>query len=71
MLPANPPQGVLDALNAACKAFLEREDTQKRIREIGSIPDYGTPAQYTAFIKAEIEKFGGIVAREKLQMDIN
>ena len=71
MLPANPPKGVLDALNAECKAFLDREDTLKRIRDIGSVPDYGTPSQYTAFIQAEIEKFGGIVAREKLQMDIN
>ena len=33
--------------------------------------DHGTPAQYTAFVQAEIEKFGAIIAKEKLQMDIN
>jgi tripartite-type tricarboxylate transporter receptor subunit TctC len=71
MLPKGPPQGVLDALNAECKAFLARPDTQARIKEIGSVSDYGTPAQYTAFITAEIEKFGAIVRREKLQMDVN
>ena len=70
-LPRNPPQNVLDALNAECKAFLDREDTQKRIREIGSVPDHGTPAQYAAFVQGEIEKFGAIIAKEKLQMDIN
>jgi tripartite-type tricarboxylate transporter receptor subunit TctC len=71
MLPANPPQGVLDALNTECKAFLAREDTRKRIEEIGAVPDHGTPAQYAAFINAEIEKFGAIVRKEKLQMDVN
>jgi tripartite-type tricarboxylate transporter receptor subunit TctC len=71
MLPKGPPQGVLDALNAECKAFLERPDTQARIKEIGSVSDYGSPAQYAAFVNGEIEKFGAIVRREKLQMDVN
>jgi tripartite-type tricarboxylate transporter receptor subunit TctC len=71
VLPANPPKPVLDALNAECKAFLDREDTRARIREIGSVPDHGTPAQYAAFLQAEIEKFGEIIRKEKLQMDIN
>ena len=62
MLPANPPKPVLDALNAECKAFLDRDDTRKRIEEIGAVPDHGTPAQYSAFVQAEIEKFGGIIA---------
>ncbi|MBV8836150.1 MAG: tripartite tricarboxylate transporter substrate binding protein, partial [Alphaproteobacteria bacterium] len=46
-------------------------DTQARINEIGSVADYGTPAQYAAFVNAEIEKFGSIVRREGLQMDVN
>jgi tripartite-type tricarboxylate transporter receptor subunit TctC len=71
MLPKAPPPGVLDALNAQCKAFLDRGDTQARIKEIGSVPDYGTPAQYAAFVNGEIEKFGAIVRKENLQMDVN
>ncbi len=70
-LPKGVPAPVLDALNTEIKVFLERADTQARIKEIGSVPDHGTPAQYAAFIQGEIEKFGGIIAREKLQMDIN
>jgi tripartite-type tricarboxylate transporter receptor subunit TctC len=70
-LPRGVPQPVLDALNAEVKVFLDRADTQARIREIGSVADHGTPAQYTAFVQAEIEKFGAIIAKEKLQMDIN
>jgi tripartite-type tricarboxylate transporter receptor subunit TctC len=71
MLPKGPPPAVLDALNAQCKALLDRPETQARIKDIGAMPDYGTPAQYAAFVNAEIEKFGGIVRREGLQMDVN
>ena len=62
---------MLSRSNAEIKTFLERADTQARIKDIGSVADHGTPAQYSAFVQAEIEKFGGIIAREKLQMDIN
>src|SRR5947209_1666106 len=68
-LPAGVPQGVLDALNGEVKALLARDDTKARIKEIGAIPDYATPAQYAAFVRAEIEKFGAIIAKEGLQMN--
>jgi tripartite-type tricarboxylate transporter receptor subunit TctC len=70
-LPRGVPEPVLDALNGEIKLFLDRADTQTRIREIGSTADHGTPAQFTAFVQAEIDKFGAIIAKEKLQMDIN
>src|SRR3954447_12277845 len=70
-LPAGVPQAVLDALNAEVKALLGRDDMKARITEIGAIADYTTPAQYTAFVQAEIEKFGAIIAREGLQMNPN
>ena len=55
-----------------CKAFLDRgRYASAPASDIGAVPDYGTPAQYTAFVQAEIDKFGAIIAKEKLQMDIN
>jgi tripartite-type tricarboxylate transporter receptor subunit TctC len=68
-LPAGAPQPVLDALNGEVKSLLARDDMKARIKEIGAIPDYTTPAQYTAFVQAEIEKFGAIIAKEGLQMN--
>ena len=41
------------------------------IRDIGAIADYMTAEQYAAFVQAETGKFGEIIAREKLQMDVN
>jgi tripartite-type tricarboxylate transporter receptor subunit TctC len=65
------PEPIVTALNKEVKAFLDRPDTQSRIKDIGSVADYGTPAQFNSFVSAEIEKFGGIVRRENLQMDVN
>ncbi len=70
-LPRGVPQPVLDALNAELKVFLERADIKARIDDIGAVADYTTPAQYTAFVQNEIAKFGEIIAKEKLQMDVN
>src|SRR5436305_1722721 len=70
-LPHGAPQPVLDALNREIKTLLTRDDMKARIAEIGAIADYTTPAQYTAFVQDEIEKFGEIIRRENLQMDVN
>jgi tripartite-type tricarboxylate transporter receptor subunit TctC len=71
VLPGGAPRPVVDALNAEVKALLDRTDMKARIGEIGAIADYTTPEQHEAFLKAEIAKFGAIIAREGLQMDAN
>jgi tripartite-type tricarboxylate transporter receptor subunit TctC len=70
-LPRGGPRTVVDALNAEINSLLVRDDMKARIQDLGAIADYTTPEQYTAFVQAEIEKFGGIIAKEKLQMDVN
>jgi tripartite-type tricarboxylate transporter receptor subunit TctC len=71
VLPGGTPRPVVDALNGEVKTLLGRAEMKARINEIGAIADYTTPEQYTAFLQAEIAKFGEIIAREKLQMDVN
>jgi tripartite-type tricarboxylate transporter receptor subunit TctC len=70
-LPGGAPRQVTDALNGEIKTLLARDDMKARIRDIGAIADYTTPEQYTKFVQAETAKFGEIIAREKLQMDVN
>jgi tripartite-type tricarboxylate transporter receptor subunit TctC len=70
-LPGGTPRPVIDALNGEIKTLLARDDMKARIRDIGAIADYTTPEQYTKFVQAETAKFGEIIAREKLQMDVN
>ena len=70
-LPRGVPRPVLDALNGEIKVLLDKPDMKARIADLGAIADYTTPEQYTAFVQAETAKFGEIIAKEKLQMDVN
>jgi tripartite-type tricarboxylate transporter receptor subunit TctC len=70
-LPAGVPRPVLDALNAEIKVLLDKPEMKARIGELGAVPDYTTPEQYASFVQAETAKFGEIIAKEKLQMDVN
>ena len=71
VLPGGAPRPVIDALNGEVKALLGSAEMKARINEIGAIADYTTPEQHAAFLQAETAKFGAIIAREKLQMDVN
>jgi tripartite-type tricarboxylate transporter receptor subunit TctC len=62
---------VLDALNAEIKVLLDKADMKARLAELGASADYTTPEQYAAFVQAETAKFAEIIAKEKLQMDVN
>ena len=65
------PQPVLDALNSEIKVLLDKPDMKARIADLGAIADYTTPEQYSSFVAAETAKFAEIIAKEKLQMDVN
>jgi len=69
-LPAGTPDPVVSAFNAEIKAMLELPVTRQRFAEMGGVPAYGTPAEYAAFVRAETEKWGGVVRKEGLRMDI-
>ncbi|MGY4803132.1 Bug family tripartite tricarboxylate transporter substrate binding protein [Teichococcus aerofrigidensis] len=68
--PAGTPRAAVDALNAEIKVLLEMPSTKQRFAEMGGVPAYGTPAEYAAFVKAETEKWGAVVRKEGLKMDL-
>jgi tripartite-type tricarboxylate transporter receptor subunit TctC len=68
--PAGVPEGAVRALNAELKALLDRADTRQRFAEMGGVPAYGTPEQFTAFVQAEIAKWRGVIRKEGLQLEI-
>jgi tripartite-type tricarboxylate transporter receptor subunit TctC len=69
-LPAGTPEPIVTTLNREIKALLEVPATKQRFAEMGGVPAYGTPAEYAAFVRSEIEKWGTVVRREGLQMNI-
>ncbi|SHI98388.1 Tripartite-type tricarboxylate transporter, receptor component TctC [Roseomonas rosea] len=69
-LPASTPEPAVLALNGEIKALLELPATRQRFAEMGGVPAYGTPAEYAAFVRAEIAKWGAVLQREGLRMDV-
>jgi tripartite-type tricarboxylate transporter receptor subunit TctC len=37
---------------------------------MGGVPAYGTPEQFAAFVRAEIEKWRTVIRKEGLQLDV-
>lgn len=71
LAPARVPLEALTTVNLEIKALLEAPATVARFAQMGGVPAYGTPEEFTAFIRAEIEKWGAVVRRDGMQMDLN
>lgn len=67
---AGVPAAAVAAVNAEIKALLDQPATRQRFAEMGGTPDYGTPDEYADFVRAETEKWRGIIRREGLQIDV-
>ena len=70
MAPAGVPADALRTVNLEIKALLEMPSTVERFAQMGGVPAYGTPEQFAAFIQAEIAKWGAVVRREGVQLDV-
>ncbi|MBE9603946.1 tripartite tricarboxylate transporter substrate binding protein [Acetobacteraceae bacterium H6797] len=68
-VPAHTPDAVVEGLNQEIKALVVQPETAQRFAEMGGVPAYGTPAEYKAFVRAEIEKWAVVIKREGLQLD--
>lgn len=69
-VPAGTPAAAIRALNAEIVALVRQPDTEARFAQMGGVPAAGTPEEFAAFVRAEIEKWGGVIRREGLQMEV-
>ena len=69
MAPVGTPKEIVDKLSADIGLALSKPDVHKRLMEIGAEPAPGTPAQFGAFLKREIDKWGKVVKDAKVQVD--
>ena len=58
---AGTPPEILKLLNAEFNAALAMPDVRERLLQVGMTPIGGTPAQYTAFIREERERWARII----------
>ncbi|MBR0671206.1 Bug family tripartite tricarboxylate transporter substrate binding protein [Neoroseomonas soli] len=68
-MPAAAPAEIVRSVNADVQAMLTLPDTQARFAQMGGVPAPGTPEDFGAFVRGEIEKWSGVIRREGLQMD--
>ena len=67
--PKGLPKDVVDKVAAAVKKTLEDANVRKRIEDTGSLIIGNTPEQFAAQIKAELEVYQSVVAKQKLTLD--
>jgi tripartite-type tricarboxylate transporter receptor subunit TctC len=61
LAPAGTPKAVIDTLNAATHRVLRRDDIRQRLEQQGVDPVMNSPAEFTAYLKSETEKWGKVV----------
>jgi tripartite-type tricarboxylate transporter receptor subunit TctC len=69
LAPAKTPRGVVMALNREMRAALDVPEVRRSLVDQGMDPAAGTPEQFGALIKADMEKWGEIGRRLGVQLD--
>jgi tripartite-type tricarboxylate transporter receptor subunit TctC len=69
LAPAKTPRAIVELLNREMRAALERAEIRKTLLEQGMDPAGGTPEQFAALIKADMDKWGEIGARLGVKLD--
>ena len=69
MFPTSTPREIVARTNAATMVVLALPDIRERLVHEGSEPLGSTPAQFGAYIKAEIAKWSGVVKAANLKAD--
>ena len=61
LAPAGTPKPVIDMLNASNRMVLARDDIKQKLESQGVDPIVNTPAEFSAYMKSETEKWGKVV----------
>jgi tripartite-type tricarboxylate transporter receptor subunit TctC len=61
LAPRGTPQAVIQLLNREIMALLQTKTLRDQLATRGVVPDLSTPEQFSAFIRAEMEKWGSVV----------
>lgn len=67
VVPAGTPDGVVAKLNEALNAVLKRDDVREAFRSQGLETKGGTPDQFREFIKADADKWRGVIEKSGMQ----
>ncbi len=69
MAPANTPPAVIEKLHAVIAKIIQSADTRERILGMGADPVISTPADFSAFIAAELKKWTKVIKDSGTKLD--
>ncbi len=69
LAPAGIPRPIVERLNAALVKIIAMPDVRAKISESGGVPVSGTPEEFHARIRADVEKFTQIVKNANIKVD--
>ncbi len=67
LAPAGTPRNIINRLNAEWVRIAAMPDTIEKIHNAGCEPISGTPEQFSAFLKAETERWGRVIKEAKIK----
>lgn len=70
LAPAGTPKPILDKLAAACASVARRPEFAQRYHDYGGEPVGSTPTDFTAYIRAERDKWIPVVKRSGIKLEL-
>lgn len=61
LAPAGTPEPVIERLNQAILALLQKPDVRQQMTAVGNVPGHGTPAEFGAFLRDEARRWKQLV----------
>jgi tripartite-type tricarboxylate transporter receptor subunit TctC len=65
-VPAGTPKDVIDLLQREIAAIVKSPDVKARLLELGVVPEGNTPAEFAAYVKADMAKWRRVIADAKI-----
>jgi tripartite-type tricarboxylate transporter receptor subunit TctC len=69
LMPAGTPKAITDKLNADTVRALADADVKKRFADLGVVATSSTPAEFSAFIKAEMDKYAKLIREANIKVN--
>ena len=68
LFPAGTPRPIVARLNADTVRALADADVTKRFADLGVVAVSSTPEQFTAFIRAEVDKYARLIKEANIKV---
>ena len=65
-VPAGTPSEIVDLLQKEISAIVKSPDIKARLLELGVVPEGDSPAEFAAYVKADIAKWKRVIETAKI-----